>query len=110
MAHLDQDRTVARIALSHHVVKKSRFFAEATCVQTSEMLLTFANVSVGRSSILSTTRILLWKCGSDGVRLIPSSRSFKVMESELDKIHHVSLEEYRGEKFGDKIHDNARMD
>ncbi len=41
MAHLDQYRTVARIALSHHVVKKSRFFAEATCVQTQASVKKF---------------------------------------------------------------------
>ena len=34
MVHLDQYRTVARTAFSHHVVKKSRFFGEATFVQT----------------------------------------------------------------------------
>ena len=41
MMDIDQYRTVAGIAESHHVVKKSRFFGEATAVQTQTAVKEF---------------------------------------------------------------------
>ncbi len=41
MTHLDQYKTVAGAALSHHVAKKSRFYGEATSVHTQALVKNF---------------------------------------------------------------------
>ncbi len=67
MAHLDQYRTVAGIALSHHVVKKSRFFGEATSVQTQtavkEML-----VEVEKRNLRASHYCYAYSIGSGNTR------------------------------------------